>query len=56
MILLAFFLGVQVLHGWQLRPGDGVCVVGPGQVLADVNPEEPEAADSLRHSPIDPSS
>ncbi len=27
--------------------------VSPGQVLADVNPEEPEAADSLHRSPID---
>ena len=25
----------------------------PCQVLSDVNPEEPEAADSLHHSPID---
>lgn len=29
---------------------DGVCAVGPGQVFADVNPEEPEAADSLHSS------
>ncbi len=28
-------------------------MVSPSQVLADVNPEEPEAADSLHHSPID---
>ena len=32
---------------------DGVCVVSPGQVIADVNPEEPEAADSLHRSPVD---
>ena len=25
---------------------DGVCVVGPGQVITDVHPKEPEAADS----------
>lgn len=32
---------------------DGVSVVSSGQVLADVNPEGPEAADSLHHSPVD---
>ncbi len=32
---------------------DGVGVVSTGQVLADMNPEEPEAADSLHRSPID---
>ncbi len=32
---------------------DGVGVVSPGQIFADVNPEEPEAAESLHHSPID---
>ena len=26
---------------------DGVCVVSPGQVVTDVDPKEPEAADSL---------
>ncbi|CAB1422393.1 unnamed protein product [Pleuronectes platessa] len=33
------------------RLPDGVCVMGPGQVLTDVDPEEPEAADSLHRSP-----
>lgn len=28
-------------------------MVSPGQVPTDVNPEEPEAADSLHHCPID---
>ena len=27
--------------------------LGPGQVITDVNPEEPEAADSLHRSPVD---
>ncbi len=31
----------------------GVGVVRPGQVLADVNPKKPEAAESLHRSPID---
>ena len=35
------------------RLPDGVCVVGPGQVITDVDPEEPEAADSLHRSPVD---
>ena len=35
------------------RLPDGVCVVGPGQFIADVNPEEPEAADSLYRRPVD---
>ena len=29
------------------RLPDGVCVVSPGQVITDVNQEEPEAAGSL---------
>ena len=33
------------------RLPDGVCVAGPGQVPTDVNPEEPEEADSLHRSP-----
>ena len=32
---------------------DGVGVVSPGQVLADVDPEELEAADSLYGCPVD---
>ncbi len=32
---------------------DDVSVVSPGQVLADVDPREPEAADSLHRSAID---
>lgn len=32
---------------------DGVNVLRPGQVLGDVNPKEPEAVDSLHHSPVD---
>ncbi len=32
---------------------EGVGTVSPGQVLADVNPEDPEAADSLHCSSID---
>ena len=35
------------------RLPDGVCVVGPGQVVPDVDPEEPEAADTLHRSPVD---
>ncbi|CAB1459459.1 unnamed protein product [Pleuronectes platessa] len=31
------------------RLPDEVCVMGPGQVITDVDPEEPEAADSLNH-------
>ena len=27
-------------------------MVGPGQVITDVDPEEPEAADSLHSSPV----
>lgn len=33
--------------------GDGFDVVGPGQVLANVNPEEPKASDFIHCSPID---
>ena len=35
------------------RLPDGVCGVGPGQVIADVDPEEPEAAQTLHSSPVD---
>ena len=28
-------------------------MVGPGQVIIDLNPKEPEAADSLHRSPVD---
>ena len=28
-------------------------MVSPGQVITDVDPEEPEAADSLHSSPVD---
>ena len=28
-------------------------MVGPGQVITDVDPKEPEAADSLHRSPVD---
>ncbi len=40
----------EPLSGWFC---DGVCVVSSGQILADVNPEEPQAADSLNCSSID---
>lgn len=30
-----------------------VSVVNPGQILTDVNPKKPEAADSLHSSPVD---
>ncbi|KAI3356737.1 hypothetical protein L3Q82_003418 [Scortum barcoo] len=30
-----------------------VCVMSPSQIIADVNPEEPEAADSPHCNPID---
>lgn len=32
---------------------DGFSVVSPSQVLTDMSPEDPEAADSLHRSPID---
>ena len=41
---------VEPLSG---RLPDGVSVMGPGQVITDVDPEEPEAADLLHRSPVD---
>ena len=35
------------------RLPNGVCEGSPGQVITDVNPEEPEVADSLHRSPVD---